>query len=256
MAAIETVNTYRVRNHADLIAVAQIIAFGLAALGSLSLSMADDISLSMALRLRGNANALNRSAEQNRRALRETRGSDSVPHHDTTAPEAETPATAANNDTRPEPEMLLSAAAAQRLAAEGQARLQSTERPAVEPSVTPLAQASAPATADNKPQVPPPAPASAPTTARNKPPVPPPAAASAPATAQKRHQHMWAIAMVKEASELTASIPNLPLAERSTATIRAAALSRTAHDLLHGAPAPPLEPGALAAIARQDPTGK
>ena len=53
-----------------------------------------------------------------------------------------------------------------------------------------------------------------------------------------------------------ASIPNLPLAERSTATIRAAALSRTAHDLLHGVPAPPLEPGALAAIAHQDPTGK
>ena len=52
-AAIETVNAYRARNHADLIAVAQIVAFGLAALGSLSLSLADDLSLSMALRLRG-----------------------------------------------------------------------------------------------------------------------------------------------------------------------------------------------------------
>ena len=69
MAALETMNAYRTRNHADLIAVAQIIAFGLAALGSLSLSMADDISINMALRLRGNANALNRSAEQNRRAI-------------------------------------------------------------------------------------------------------------------------------------------------------------------------------------------
>src|ERR1700733_10588796 len=57
MAAIETINDYRTRNHADLIAVAQIIGYGLAALGSLSLSMADDISLSMTLRLRGNANA-------------------------------------------------------------------------------------------------------------------------------------------------------------------------------------------------------
>jgi hypothetical protein len=47
MAAIGTVNAYRARNHADLIAIAQIIAFGPAALGSLSLSMADDISLSM-----------------------------------------------------------------------------------------------------------------------------------------------------------------------------------------------------------------
>jgi hypothetical protein len=72
-AAIETVNAYRTRNQADLIAVAQIIAFGLAALGSLSLSMVDDISLSMTLRLRNNANALSRSAEQNRRAIRESR---------------------------------------------------------------------------------------------------------------------------------------------------------------------------------------
>jgi hypothetical protein len=62
--------------------------------------------------------------------------------------------------------------------------------------------------------------------------------------------------MVKEAGELTASIPNLPLAERSTASIRAAALSSTAHDLLYGAPVPLLESGALHAITRQDPTGK
>ena len=45
IAAIQTVTAYRAANDADLIAVAQIIAFGLAALGSLSLSMADDISL-------------------------------------------------------------------------------------------------------------------------------------------------------------------------------------------------------------------
>jgi hypothetical protein len=68
-AAIQTVNAYRARDNADLIAIAQIIAFGLAALGSLSLSMAGDLTLNMTLRLRGNANALNRSAEQNRRTL-------------------------------------------------------------------------------------------------------------------------------------------------------------------------------------------
>jgi hypothetical protein len=72
LAAIETVNAYRIRNHADLLTVAQIIAFGLTALGSLSLSLADGVSLPMALRLRGNANALNRSGQQNRRALRES----------------------------------------------------------------------------------------------------------------------------------------------------------------------------------------
>jgi hypothetical protein len=72
LAALETVTAYQARNHADLLAIAQIIAYGLAALGSLSLSMDDNISVSMALRLRGNANALNRSAEQNRRTLTNT----------------------------------------------------------------------------------------------------------------------------------------------------------------------------------------
>jgi hypothetical protein len=69
MAALETVNSYRARTHVDLIAVAQIIASGLAAVSSASLSMADDISLAMTLRLRVNANACDRSADRNRRAL-------------------------------------------------------------------------------------------------------------------------------------------------------------------------------------------
>src|SRR5580692_3895965 len=55
MAALETINAYRGRDHVDLIAVAQIVGYGLAALGSLSLSMADGLSPSMTLRLRGNA---------------------------------------------------------------------------------------------------------------------------------------------------------------------------------------------------------
>ncbi len=79
MAAIETISAYRASNLASLIAVAQIVAFGLAALGSLSLSLADDVSIPMALRLRGNANALNRSAEQNRRAYRESQALDPAP---------------------------------------------------------------------------------------------------------------------------------------------------------------------------------
>ena len=68
-AAIETVNTYRAQNQSDLLNIAQIIAFGLAALGSLSLSMADDISTAMTLRLRANAVASSRAGETCRRAL-------------------------------------------------------------------------------------------------------------------------------------------------------------------------------------------
>ena len=79
MAVVETIRAYQPRNQADLIAVAQIVASGLAALGSLSLSMADNLPLPMILRLRGNANALNRSAEQHRRTLRDSRSATDQP---------------------------------------------------------------------------------------------------------------------------------------------------------------------------------
>ncbi|HEY0184289.1 MAG TPA: hypothetical protein VGC09_15875 [Rhodopila sp.] len=72
-AALAAVDAYGARSHAELIASAQIVAFGLAALESLGRAMRGDVSPGMALRLRGNANALNRSAEQNRRAVREGR---------------------------------------------------------------------------------------------------------------------------------------------------------------------------------------
>src|ERR1700712_614411 len=151
MAAIETVNDYRARNHADLIAVAQIIAFGLAALGSLSLSLADELSVSMALRLRGNAIACSRSAEQNRRALTKSQA-DHPPHPLEVEPDPE-------YELQTDNDMFLSAAAAQELDAEADARLQSVELIA-EPTPTPMP------------------------------------------TDDKRHKAMWAIAMVKEASEI------------------------------------------------------
>src|ERR1700722_16914447 len=69
LAALETVNAYRARSHTDLITIAHIVGCGLVALGSLGLSMTDGLSLSMVLRLRGNAVALNRVADQNRRTL-------------------------------------------------------------------------------------------------------------------------------------------------------------------------------------------
>ena len=209
MAAVETVNAYRAQNLADLIAIAQIIAYGLAALGSLSLSMADDISLSMTLRLRGNANALNRSAEQNRRVIRENRGDEPMPRHPTMAAEFETPAMIAEDDIQTETEAFLDDKAAQMLAAETMARLQA-----------------------------PPERTKAPT------PVPVAAPAIAPTASEKRHQEMWAIAMVKESGEIIDSIPNLPPAERNAASIRAAALSSTAHQLLMGGGSPSVSFGA------------
>jgi hypothetical protein len=203
MAAIETVNAYRSRNHADLIAIAQIVAFGLAALGSLSLSMADDISLSMTLRLRGNANALNHSAEQNRRALVASRATGPIPHHAEPTGEAETRAPLANDDVN------------------------GTEPAAgMAPAKNPNAQSN-PRTGQ-APAGPALDPAPAPTTAQT----------AARMAAGKRHQAIWATAMVKEGAKLTASIPHLPQAERRAASIRAAVLSSTADELLTGANSP------------------
>jgi hypothetical protein len=68
-AAIETLNAYRITSHRSLITAAKIIAFELAALGSLSQSMAEDISIPLALRLRANANSMDRAADRNRAAL-------------------------------------------------------------------------------------------------------------------------------------------------------------------------------------------
>jgi hypothetical protein len=63
-AAHETLAAYRAHNHASLFVAVRVIAFSLAALDSLGLSMRDDLSIPLILRLRANANALNRSAER------------------------------------------------------------------------------------------------------------------------------------------------------------------------------------------------
>jgi hypothetical protein len=154
--------------------------------------LADDVSINMALRLRGSANACNRSAEQNRRALTKatrTRDQDQIPN----PASPETPAPPAEVD----PEPFLGIAAAQVLAAEAQARLQ-TPKPRPSRPTGPTPELLPPHLKD----------------------------------AERRNQEMWAIAMVKEAGEIHASIPNLPPAERKAASIRAASLSGTAHQLL------------------------
>ena len=130
-AAIETVDAYRIRNHADLVSIAQVIAFGLAALGSLSLSMADGLSLSMVLRLRGNANALDRAAERSRRALRESHRHNASP--DQAEPEIQPEAGASN-----EAALTAAVTAARQAAANVRTRIQA-EAPASPAPATPPA---------------------------------------------------------------------------------------------------------------------
>ncbi len=72
-AAMEALESCGIRDVIELITCAQFLAFSMASLGSICLSMADDLSLSMLLRLRGNANACSRTALQHRRALDEGR---------------------------------------------------------------------------------------------------------------------------------------------------------------------------------------
>ncbi|HEY4041721.1 MAG TPA: hypothetical protein VGM32_07725, partial [Rhodopila sp.] len=69
IAAIQAVTAYAARNPADLLPIAQSIAFGLASLDSLNRSMADDLPVALVLRLRSNAASLSRASEQCRRAL-------------------------------------------------------------------------------------------------------------------------------------------------------------------------------------------
>lgn len=221
LAATETIEAYCARNHADLIAVTQIVAFGLAALGSLSLSLADDTPLPMALRLRSNANALNRSAQQNRRALKNTSPRDQMFNRRAMPAEPESPLEPVEPDDWTRGEMFLSPAAEQQLAAEALARLQTPQQAASQQASSQRA-------------------------------VPPAVALGIPAPVltdvEQRHQQVWAVAMVKEAAKLTASIPHLPPAEREAAALHAAALDSCVSNLMCGQPVQPLKPGALDAM--------
>src|SRR5579871_4217771 len=68
-AAIEMLNCFQPRDSWEVLTGAQISGFGLAALGSIGLSMQPGLSLPMSLRLRSNANSLHRSGNQARKAL-------------------------------------------------------------------------------------------------------------------------------------------------------------------------------------------
>jgi hypothetical protein len=124
-AAAQTVNEFRITNRLSLFTVAKIIAFDIATLSSLSLSMYEDVDMVLALRLRGNANSLDRSAERNRRLLEQ--------QSHAAAPEASVEAKIEE---------------AQRMVAEAKAKVQAA-RPAAEsqPAPAPVAkpEASAPA---------------------------------------------------------------------------------------------------------------
>ncbi len=73
LAAQEAIAAYKIRGQDELVTVAQIVGFALTALDNLRLSMPAELSLSMKLKLRGNAGALNRAARDSTRMLEKGR---------------------------------------------------------------------------------------------------------------------------------------------------------------------------------------
>ncbi|WP_428487367.1 hypothetical protein [Rhodopila sp.] len=250
LAARETVEAYRVSSRMDLLAVAQIVAFGLAALGSLSLSMADGIGLPMMLRLRGNAASLNRAAEQNRRALERSQAA---------PPATEAPATEPYDEAY-ENEVLESLRQTEIMVAQARAEL-AAQAAAVAVADAPVAGSVAtaakpvlpanPAASANPAQVAGFAPASPLASPR----MPVPAAADARGktgtaaiagsadpilTASERtYRTMFAAAMTEVAGEYVTDLSNQPPAQRREASIRAEALRSSASALLAGSEPPP-----------------
>jgi len=68
-AARQAIEAYNAAGNDQLVTVAQIVGFALASLDNLRLSAEPDRSVSMTLKLRGNANALNRATQRSTAAL-------------------------------------------------------------------------------------------------------------------------------------------------------------------------------------------
>ena len=133
-AAAETLNAYCAKDHLTLVRAAKVIAFDLATLASLGMSMSDDVSVSMALRLRGNANSLDRAAERNRAALEQ---------------DQRNAAMIAQADGPTDDEVAASVAAARQQVEQAKARIQPQQQPAAprppaSPTPSPTTQARAP----------------------------------------------------------------------------------------------------------------
>jgi hypothetical protein len=225
MAATEAVNAYAARDPIDLLSIAQVIAFGLATLDSLSRSMAENLPIALVLRLRGNAVSLGRVAERCRRTLRDpsssyTPADHPIPKFDPEAERQREAAVLANI-----------ARAEQRLAEVTASAPRQPAAPTPAPHFTPKAghpiQDKLQATSNVQRRVAQPAPAvrAARTNATN--PAAPPQTPICPvATAeQKAHRIAWATAMIEAARETSADLANLPPARHGAAITPAAALS-------------------------------
>ncbi len=211
IAAAQTLKEFGTVHRLSLFTVAKIIAFDIATLSSLSLSMYEEVSMLLGLRLRGSAVSLDRAAARNRVVLeKESR---------TAAP------------ARAEDSVEAAIAEAQRMVQEAKARIRAAATPAAEiqPDADPALKAE---------------PAAKAATA-----LVPPAAEAAPAPAARtpaqQRQSAWAQAMTMVAEEFTDGLKDLPPEERWKEMARIEALTIAAADLASGT-ATPVFPGMAA----------
>ena len=227
MAALATIDSYRGRTQADLLTILQIITFSLGAADTVCRSMADDLSLPMVLRLRGNANSTARTAERNRLALTATAKADPAPPANPPPPDAPSP------DSRPP------------AAPAGAAPSLTSPPPPARTHGSLGALARAPARTRPEP-VPP-------DTQGANPPPAPPSAATEPEPSAAEIQQLWANAMSVVAAEFAADLDHLAPDERQVAQNRIRALNHCAVELRSGQPPPRPRPGDLGA-ATPNPT--
>lgn len=235
LAASAALDGYKALTIPELISVAQIISFSISALGSLALSMMDDISTTMLLQLRGNANALSRSEMAHQRTLDRSRQQKAQAREKRLAAMQEQArqqqqARDAEAHGLTQEAIAASVAEAQKMAAEAKAKLQ-PQPPAPAPSVPPtVPTATTPAAKRLTPSIAANPAASIPLPQR-------------PMTPAEDHQRKlaWGTAMATVAAEFAAAASTSPEEQRLN-ELRAAALSTVACQLLGDAAPPPAEP--------------
>ncbi|PPQ29949.1 hypothetical protein [Rhodopila globiformis] len=130
-AAADTLNAFGARSFLGVVIAAKIIAYELAALDSLSRSMADDMSPFLVLRFRSNATTLDRAADRNRQLLEQHRIPAAAAH---LTPENAAAAVAAAQQRVQQAVASLRATAGSTPQATPQATPQSTAQPATPPA--------------------------------------------------------------------------------------------------------------------------
>jgi hypothetical protein len=201
LAANEAIAAYTGETPTQLITIGQILAFALTALDNLRLSLPPDLSLSMKLKLRGNANALNRSARDQTQRLDRAKIAAAPPHPSI----AEQAAMAAWDDI--------------------ETGIETEAEIGPQPSTNPPEPAPNAHPPENHP------PENHQPAAATSAPAP-----TTPATAKQQNSLHWANAMRTAATRLRAKTPHVPPAQQKTNMLWVDVLTGVASDLTRGQP--------------------